>query len=153
MDRGEGAVAVDAVVIRVQDHDGFYLGTCRYFFGSIPAGLPDHHDTSRKGYPELGFGQHRGDNVSRFVGKGWGVGVALFDMAKGGLVVLAASLAGIQDPWILALSGFAGSLRSQFSLSGQVQRRQGGRHIFGVVFFLEPGPCKAAGGIVVGTWP
>ena len=87
-----------------------------YFFGSIPAGYLIIKILLGKDIRNLGSGNIGATNVSRFVGKGWGVGVALFDMAKGGLVVLAARLAGIQDPWILALSGFAGVCGHNFPL-------------------------------------
>lgn len=118
-----------------------------YFFGSIPAGYLIIKILLGKDIRNLGSGNIGATNVSRFVGKGWGVGVALFDMAKGGLVVLAAHLAGIQDPWILALSGFAGVCGHNFPLWLRFKGGKGVATSFGVVFFWNPVPA-AAGGIV-----
>lgn len=118
-----------------------------YLFGSIPAGYLIVQILLGRDIRTMGSGNIGATNVSRSVGKRWGVVVALFDMAKGGLVVLAARLAGVQDPWILALSGFAGVCGHNFPLWLRFKGGKGVATSFGVVFFWNPIPA-AAGGIV-----
>ncbi|HON34308.1 MAG TPA: glycerol-3-phosphate acyltransferase, partial [Synergistales bacterium] len=81
-----------------------------YLFGSIPSGYLAVRVLLGKDIRTLGSGNIGATNVSRFAGGKWGVGVALFDMAKGGLVVFVARLFGVEEPWVLALTGFAGVL-------------------------------------------
>ncbi|HPK42830.1 MAG TPA: glycerol-3-phosphate acyltransferase, partial [Synergistales bacterium] len=78
-----------------------------YLFGSIPSGYLAVRMLLGKDIRTLGSGNIGATNVTRFAGRKWGVAVALFDMAKGGLVVLAARLFGVQEPLVLALAGFA----------------------------------------------
>ena len=67
-----------------------------YLFGSIPTGFLAVRFLLGEDIRTLGSGNIGATNVTRFAGKKWGVVVALFDMAKGGLVVVAARLVVLQ---------------------------------------------------------
>lgn len=112
-----------------------------YLFGSIPTGFLAVRFLLGEDIRTLGSGNIGATNVTRFAGKKWGVAVALFDMAKGGLVVLAARLVGVQEPWVLALAGFAGVLGHNFPLWLKFRGGKGVATSFGVIFFWSPIPA------------
>ena len=112
-----------------------------YLFGSIPTGFLAVRFLLGEDIRTLGSGNIGATNVTRFAGKKWGVVVALFDMAKGGLVVLAARLVGVQEPWVLALAGFAGVLGHNFPLWLKFRGGKGVATSFGVIFLWSPIPA------------
>ncbi len=116
-----------------------------YLFGSVPAGFLAVRALLGRDIREMGSGNIGATNVSRFLGKKWGVAVALFDMAKGGIVVLAARLCGVQDPWILAATGLAGVLGHNFPLWLRFRGGKGVATSFGVIFFWNPLPALVGG--------
>ena len=112
-----------------------------YLFGSIPTGFLAVRFLLGEDIRTLGSGNIGATTVPRFAGKKWGVVVALFDMAKGGLVVLAARLVGVQEPWVLALAGFAGVLGHNFPLWLKFRGGKGVATSFGVIFLWSPIPA------------
>lgn len=116
-----------------------------YIFGSIPAGYLAVRLILGEDIRKLGSGNIGATNVTRFLGKKWGVAVAVFDMAKGGIVVLAARLLGVQDPWILTLAGFAGVCGHNFPVWLGFSGGKGVATSFGVIFFWSPFPALAGG--------
>jgi glycerol-3-phosphate acyltransferase PlsY len=116
-----------------------------YLFGSIPSGYLAVRMLLGKDIRTLGSGNIGATNVTRFAGRKWGVAVALFDMAKGGLVVLAARLFGVQEPLVLALAGFAGVLGHNFPLWLNFKGGKGVATSFGVIFFWNPVPALIGG--------
>ncbi|MGB4208864.1 MAG: glycerol-3-phosphate 1-O-acyltransferase PlsY [Thermovirgaceae bacterium] len=116
-----------------------------YLFGSIPSGYLAVRVLLGKDIRTLGSGNIGATNVSRFAGGKWGVGVALFDMAKGGLVVFVARLFGVEEPWVLALTGFAGVLGHNFPLWLNFRGGKGVATSFGVIFFWNPAPALLGG--------
>jgi len=66
-------------------------------------------------------------------------------MAKGGAVLLAARMFGVTDPWILALSGFAGVCGHNFPVWLGFRGGKGVATSFGVIFFWSPWPAIAGG--------
>ena len=116
-----------------------------YLFGSIPSGYLAVRMLLGKDIRTLGSGNIGATHVTRFAGRKWGVAVALFDMAKGGLVVLAARLFGVQEPLVLALAGFAGVLGHNFPLWLNFKGGKGVATSFGVIFFWNPVPALIGG--------
>ena len=88
---------------------GYLAGSCPT--GYLAAKLVRGEDIRRHGSGNIGA-----TNVGRLMGKSWAVAVAVLDMAKGGLVVGAAWLFGVRDPWILSLTGAAGVLGHNYPL-------------------------------------
>ena len=118
-----------------------------YLFGSIPTGYLAVRFLLGEDIRTLGSGNIGATNVTRFAGKKWGVAVALFDMAKGGLVVLAARLVGVQEPWVLASAGFAGVLGHNFPVWLKFRGGKGVATSFGVIFFWNPIPALMGGAV------
>lgn len=116
-----------------------------YLFGSIPAGYLAVKFLLGEDIRKLGSGNIGATNVTRFLGKRWGAVVAVFDMVKGGIVVLAARLLGVQDPWILALAGFAAVCGHNFPVWLGFRGGKGVATSFGVIFFWSPFPAMAGG--------
>ncbi len=107
-----------------------------YLFGSFPTGLLLVRMLRGEDIRKHGSGNIGATNVGRLLGKPAAVGVALVDMLKGGLGVLAARLAGISDPGLLALVGFAGVCGHNFPLWLGFRGGKGVATSFGVFFFL-----------------
>jgi len=116
-----------------------------YLFGSIPTGYLAVKFLLGEDIRKLGSGNIGATNVTRFLGKKWGTAVAVFDMAKGGIVVLAARLLGVQDPWVLALAGFAGVCGHNFPVWLGFSGGKGVATSYGVIFFWSPLPAIAGG--------
>jgi glycerol-3-phosphate acyltransferase PlsY len=64
--------------------------------------------------------------------------VAVFDMAKGGLVVAAAFAAGVSSPWVLALTAVAGVVGHNYPVWLRFAGGKGVATTYGVLFFLDP---------------
>jgi glycerol-3-phosphate acyltransferase PlsY len=116
-----------------------------YLLGSVPAGYLAVRMVLGKDIRTLGSGNIGATNVTRFLGRKWGVAVAVFDMAKGGTVLLAARVLGVQDPWILALAGFAGVCGHNFPVWLGFRGGKGVATSFGVIFFWSPWPAISGG--------
>lgn len=116
-----------------------------YLFGSIPGGYLAVKFVLGEDIRGLGSGNIGATNVSRFLGKKWGVAVAVFDMAKGGLVVLLARTLGVQDPWTLALAGFTAVCGHNFPVWLGFRGGKGVATSFGAIFFWNPIPALAGG--------
>jgi len=109
-----------------------------YLGGSIPFGYLAARIFRGVDIRTYGSGNIGATNVGRLMGRGWAIGVALFDMAKGGLVVLAARLCGVADPWILAAAGLAGVCGHNFPVWLGFRGGKGVATSYGVLFFLDP---------------
>ncbi len=116
-----------------------------YLFGSVPAGYIAVKFLLGEDIRKLGSGNIGATNVSRFLGKRWAVAVAVFDMAKGGVVVLLARFLGVQDPWTLAFAGLAAVCGHNFPVWLGFRGGKGVATSFGAIFFLNPFPAIAGG--------
>ncbi|MEA3508828.1 MAG: glycerol-3-phosphate 1-O-acyltransferase PlsY [Synergistota bacterium] len=118
-----------------------------YLGGSIPSGYLAARIFRGVDIRTYGSGNIGATNVGRLMGRGWAIGVALFDMAKGGLVVLLARLFGVADPWILASVGMAGVCGHNFPMWLGFHGGKGVATSYGVLFFLDPATALAGGAV------
>ena len=109
-----------------------------YLAGSIPTGYLVVRILKGQDIRTIGSGNTGATNVGRVVGKFWAVFVAIFDMAKGGLVVLGALAAGVSSPWILAGTAVAGVIGHNYPVWLRFSGGKGVATSFGVLFFLDP---------------
>ena len=109
-----------------------------YLAGSIPTGYLLVRALKGQDIRKFGSGNTGATNVGRILGKPWAVFVALFDMAKGGLVVLSALSAGVSSPWVLAVTAFAGVIGHNYPVWLRFSGGKGVATSFGVLFFLDP---------------
>lgn len=109
-----------------------------YLAGSIPTGYLLVRTLKGQDIREFGSGNIGATNVGRILGKPWAVFVALFDMAKGGLVVLFALSAGVKSPWVLAVTALAGVVGHNYPVWLRFSGGKGVATSFGVLFFLDP---------------
>ena len=126
---------------------GYLAGSCPT--GYLAAKLVRGEDIRRHGSGNIGA-----TNVGRLMGKSWAVAVAVLDMAKGGLVVGAAWLFGVRDPWILSLTGAAGVLGHNYPLWLGFKGGKGVATTFGVLFFFHwfhPWPALLGGAVWYGV--
>ncbi len=107
-----------------------------YLFGSFPTGLLLVYLLRGVDIRNYGSGNIGATNVGRLLGKPGAIGVALTDMIKGGLGVLAARFAGVTDPGLLALVGFAAVCGHNFPIWLRFRGGKGVATSFGVFFFL-----------------
>jgi glycerol-3-phosphate acyltransferase PlsY len=121
---------------------GFFV--MGYLFGSFPTGLLLVYLLKGVDIRNYGSGNIGATNVGRLLGKPGAIGVALADMIKGGLGVLAARLAGVTDPGLLALVGVCGH---NFPVWLRFRGGKGVATSFGVFFFLGVA-LKPAGGLL-----
>ena len=84
-----------------------------YLAGSCPTGYLVVRLFRGDDIRSFGSGNIGATNVGRLMGKKWAVGVAAFDMFKGGVVVLAAWLCGA-DAAIQAAAGFCAAARRPY---------------------------------------
>ena len=118
-----------------------------YLFGSFPTGLLLVYLLKGVDIRNYGSGNIGATNVGRLLGKPGAIAVALADMIKGGLGVLAARLAGVTDPGLLALVGFAGVCGHNFPIWLGFRGGKGVATSFGVFFFLGVA-LEPAGGLL-----
>jgi len=109
-----------------------------YLAGSIPTGYLLVRVLKGQDIREFGSGNIGATNVGRILGKPWAVFVALFDMAKGGLVVLSALASGVNSPWVLAATALAGVAGHNYPAWLRFSSGKGVATSFGVLFFLDP---------------
>ena len=120
-----------------------------YLAGSCPTGFLVAKYIKGADIRAFGSGNIGATNVGRLMGKRWAVAVAVFDMLKGGLAVLAASCF-ISDPTILALTGVCAVLGHNFPLWLGFRGGKGVATTFGVIGyynFFMPWPA-IIGGII-----
>lgn len=116
-----------------------------YLFGSTPTGfivvrLFRGEDIRRHGSGNIGA-----TNVGRVMGRPWAVAVALFDMVKGGLVIVLARICSVDDPLLLSLIAVAAVCGHNFPLWLRFKGGKGVATSFGAIFFLNP-PSALIGG-------
>ena len=109
-----------------------------YLAGSIPTGYLLVRILKGQDIRAFGSGNIGATNVGRILGKPWAVFVALFDMAKGGLVVLSALASGVNSPWVLAATALAGVIGHNYPVWLRFSGGKGVATSFGVLFFLDP---------------
>lgn len=109
-----------------------------YLAGSIPTGYLVVRLLKGQDIRTVGSGNTGATNVGRVAGKFWAVFVAVFDMAKGGLVVLGALAAGVSSPWLLAVTAVAGVIGHNYPVWLRFSGGKGVATSFGVLFFLDP---------------
>lgn len=109
-----------------------------YIAGSIPTGYLAVRILKGIDIRTVGSGNTGATNVGRVLGRFWAVFVAVFDMAKGGLVVAAAFAAGVSSPWVLALTAVAGVLGHNYPVWLRFAGGKGVATTYGVLFFLDP---------------
>jgi glycerol-3-phosphate acyltransferase PlsY len=109
-----------------------------YLAGSIPTGYLVVRLLKGQDIRTVGSGNTGATNVGRVAGKFWAVFVAVFDMAKGGLVVVGALAAGVTSPWLLALTAVAGVIGHNYPVWLRFSGGKGVATSFGVLFFLDP---------------
>lgn len=109
-----------------------------YIAGSIPTGYLAVRLLKGIDIRTVGSGNTGATNVGRVLGRFWAVFVAVFDMAKGGLVVAAAFAAGVSSPWVLALTAVAGVVGHNYPVWLRFAGGKGVATTYGVLFFLDP---------------
>ena len=109
-----------------------------YLAGSIPTGFLVVLLLKGIDIRTVGSGNTGATNVGRIAGKFWAVFVAVFDMAKGGLVLAAAFAAGVSSPWILAMTAVAGVIGHNYPVWLRFAGGKGVATTYGVLFFLDP---------------
>jgi glycerol-3-phosphate acyltransferase PlsY len=109
-----------------------------YLAGSIPTGFLVVKILKGEDIRNVGSGNTGATNVGRVAGKFWAVFVAVFDMAKGGLVVLGALATGVSSPWVLAAIAVAGVVGHNYPVWLRFSGGKGVATSFGVLFFLDP---------------
>ncbi len=125
-----------------------------YLLGSCPTGYLVVKLVRGEDIRNHGSGNIGATNVGRLMGKPWSVAVALFDMGKGGLAILAAQAAGVEAPWILALTGAAGVLGHNFPVWLRFKGGKGVATTFGAIAFFDffdPLPALLGGLVWYGT--
>ena len=107
-----------------------------YLAGSCPTGYLVVRLFRGSDIRSFGSGNIGATNVGRLMGKKWAVGVAAFDMFKGGIVVHAARLCGADDT-VQALSGLCAVLGHNFPLWLNFRGGKGVATTYGVVGFYD----------------
>jgi glycerol-3-phosphate acyltransferase PlsY len=118
-----------------------------YLFGSIPAGYLAVRWKKGIDIRTVGSGNIGATNVGRILSKKWSIAVAVFDMAKGGIVLIVGMTAGVHDPLVLGLSGFAAVIGHDYSLWLHFSGGKGISTSYGVVFVLNPIVALGAGAV------
>ncbi|MCF0247737.1 MAG: glycerol-3-phosphate 1-O-acyltransferase PlsY [Synergistes sp.] len=120
-----------------------------YLVGSCPTGYLVAKYVHGTDIRTFGSGNIGATNVGRLMGKRWAVFIAVFDMLKGGLTVLAASFF-VDSPTVLALTGVCSVLGHNFPVWLGFRGGKGVATTFGVIAFYDfftPWPA-ILGGVV-----
>ncbi len=107
-----------------------------YIAGSCPTGYLAVRMIKGSDIRDFGSGNIGATNAGRVLGKKWAVGVAIFDMLKGGLAVLLASFFTDGDT-ILALTGVFAVLGHNYPVWLGWQGGKGVATTFGVLGFFD----------------
>ncbi len=122
-----------------------------YLLGSVPAGYLVVWWKKGIDIRTFGSGNIGATNVGRILGRKWSVAVAVFDMVKGGIVLIAGMASGVTDPLILGLSGFAAVIGHDYPIWLSFRGGKGISTSYGVVFVLNPVAALGAGAIWYAT--
>lgn len=120
-----------------------------YLAGSIPTGYLAVKLLTGNDIRGFGSGNIGATNVGRYLGKKWAVSIALFDMLKGGLAVLAASCF-LNDHSILALTGVCAVTGHNYPVWLGFKGGKGVATSFGVIAFYDfflPWPALLGGAV------
>jgi len=109
-----------------------------YLLGSIPVGFLLVRWKKNIDIRTVGSGNIGATNVTRVLGKPWGVSVAIFDMAKGGVLVLMCKYLLGMDPMALTVIGIASVLGHNFPVWLRFKGGKGVSTTYGVLFALCP---------------
>lgn len=118
-----------------------------YLAGSCPTGYLAVKYARGADIRSYGSGNTGATNVGRLMGKKWAVAVAVFDMLKGGLAVLAASRF-TSSPSLLALTGVCAVLGHNYPVWLGFKGGKGVATTFGVIAFFDfftPWPALLGG--------
>ncbi|MEG1912066.1 MAG: glycerol-3-phosphate 1-O-acyltransferase PlsY [Cloacibacillus sp.] len=118
-----------------------------YLAGSCPTGFLVAKYIKGADIRAFGSGNIGATNVGRFMGKRWAIAVAVFDMLKGGLVVLAASLF-TEDASLLAAVGVCAVIGHNYPVWLGLRGGKGVATSFGVIAFFNffmPWPALLGG--------
>lgn len=107
-----------------------------YLFGSIPAGVLVAR-TYGVDIRKVGSGNIGATNVLRALGPGPALVVAFFDVFKGGIAVLIAKAAGVEEP-LLGGVALAAVLGHNYSVFLGFKGGKGVATSFGTLLFLDP---------------
>ncbi|MEG1604018.1 MAG: glycerol-3-phosphate acyltransferase, partial [Cloacibacillus sp.] len=105
-----------------------------YLAGSCPTGFLVAKYIKGADIRAFGSGNIGATNVGRFMGRSWAIAVAVFDMLKGGLVVLAASLF-TEDASLLAAVGVCAVIGHNYPVWLGLRGGKGVATSFGVIAF------------------
>lgn len=120
-----------------------------YLAGSIPTGYLAVKILTGNDIRSFGSGNIGATNVGRYLGKKWAVAIALFDMLKGGLAVLAASCASC-GPSVMAITGIAAVVGHNYPIWLGFRGGKGVATTFGVIAFYNffcPWPALLGGAV------
>lgn len=109
-----------------------------YFAGSLPTGYLAALWVKGVDIRTVGSGGTGATNVGRLLGQRWAKAVAVIDMVKGAEPMLCAMAFGQGDPWVLALTGFAGVVGHDYPIWLSFRGGKGVATSYGVAFFLHP---------------
>lgn len=118
-----------------------------YMAGSMPTGFIVAKIFAKRDIREFGSKNIGATNISRLMGKSWGIFVSLTDMLKGGLLVLLAS-SFVNSDALLAVIGVASVLGHNYPVWLSFKGGKGVSTTFGVVAFynfFNPLPALSAG--------
>ncbi|MDL2263704.1 glycerol-3-phosphate 1-O-acyltransferase PlsY [Synergistaceae bacterium OttesenSCG-928-I11] len=121
-----------------------------YISGSCPTGYVLVRTLLGEDIRRFGSGNIGATNVSRVLGKKWGVFTAVFDMMKGGLAVLIAMAFGVENPAILSLIGCAAVIGHDYPIWLGFNGGKGVATTFGVFScydFFNPLSALIGGGV------
>ena len=122
-----------------------------YLLGSIPVGYLLVLWKKKIDIRTVGSGNIGATNVTRVLGKPWGIAVAIFDMAKGGVLVLLCKFFFGVDPLTLAAIGIASILGHDFPVWLHFRGGKGVSTTYGVIFALCPLAALISGAVWYGT--
>lgn len=120
-----------------------------YFTGSVPTGYVVAKMLCGVDIRTIGSGNIGATNVGRLLGKKWAVAVALFDMLKGGIIVLIASFF-TSDPLVLAMTGAMSVIGHDYTVWLCFRGGKGVATTFGVFAFynfFNPWPALLGGAV------
>ncbi len=107
-----------------------------YLAGSCPTGYLLAKYIKNVDIREFGSGNIGATNAGRLLGKKYAVFIALFDMLKGGIIVLLAAFC-THDPLTAAFSGAASVLGHNYPIWLGFKGGKGVATTYGVIFFFD----------------
>ena len=127
-----------------------------YLIGSFPTGYVVTRIAKGMDIRSTGSGSIGATNVRRVMGQGWGAFVAIMDMLKGALALLATwgvtGASATTTPWLLSLAGFAAVIGHNYPVWLKFKGGKGVSTTYGVLFFLWPYESFAITLLCGGIW-